>query len=260
MGHLRLGRLPRRKNWNKVVALLDAGASVPQIAIATQMASDKQLRELRDNPTPGLIYTLWLLTQIPLAARKENFAEELNRLGIKVSDKPELIELVSAFSDSIDTHIRETGGRKDIDEIAQMAAVSTLSEFGQDPTISFLEISPDDVKNKLSKYATKINFGVLTRDFFANFTNRFLSYFLSAELPRHVGAGKRFESVQEHSEFNSALEMYCKERSRIVEDYAGDWFSVNNFRGGITPRKVKNFLHKALEKVRKELKHGGDAK
>jgi hypothetical protein len=106
---------------------------------------------------------------------------------------------------------------------------------------------------------THRNFGILARDFFARFMRGFLGYYLSRELPNHVGPGHRFASSQDHAEFNQALDLHCRQAARIVQDFAGGWFGKTEFEGGITPEKAKGFVHVALKKLRDELAAGAGA-
>jgi hypothetical protein len=71
MGHIRLGRLPRTHQWIQVLDLLGYGAATSQVAAATLRASQTGLGSAaRDT---GVVHTMWLLTQVPLAARSEEF-------------------------------------------------------------------------------------------------------------------------------------------------------------------------------------------
>ena len=76
---------------------------------------------------PGLVYAVWLLTQIPVAARGGNFVANLRQLGLEVSNAPSLLEVVGAFAGAVDAHISRSGGRTDLGEMAQMAAAETLT-------------------------------------------------------------------------------------------------------------------------------------
>ena len=51
---------------------------------------------------PAVRTAFFLLTQIPLAARGERFVPELRELGLKLSDQPSLVEIVSALADAVD--------------------------------------------------------------------------------------------------------------------------------------------------------------
>jgi hypothetical protein len=67
MGHIRLGTLPRTRKWIQVLDLIGGGAGTPDVAAATMDASQRGLISAAKDP--GLVYTVWLLTQVPLAAR-----------------------------------------------------------------------------------------------------------------------------------------------------------------------------------------------
>jgi hypothetical protein len=68
MGHVRLGRLPRTRLWQEVVALFGTGVPLDQIAGPTARASESALGAAHNDPALG--YAYWLLTQIPMAARQ----------------------------------------------------------------------------------------------------------------------------------------------------------------------------------------------
>jgi hypothetical protein len=249
MGHIRLGNLPRTRKWRQVVALLDSGAATDQIAAATLDASKHGLEEAARDPT--LAYSFWLLTQLPLCARKSDYSEELRKLGIPVADDPGLLDLVGAFTDSVDAHIRLIGGRTDLGEMAQMGAAESLTSTLRQGTESLFGTTPADVQRELASLATPKNFSVLVRDFFSRLSERYLTYFLSRELSNH-------RSVDENRQFREALSVHCKQASKIVEQFAGGWYSKTNFKGGITQRKAANFIQVALKNLRAELDKGAE--
>ena len=250
MGHIRLGNLPRTRKWQQVVALLDSGAATTdEVAAATLDASKQGLEDAGHDP--ALAYSFWLLTQLPLCARKSDYSEELRKLGISVTSDPGLLDLVGAFSDSVDAHIRRTGGRTDLGEMAQMGAAESLTSTLRQQTESLFGTTPADVQRELAKLATPKNFSVLARDFFSRLSERYLTYFLSRELSNH-------RSVDENRQFREALSLHCKQASKIVEQFAGGWYSKTNFEGGITQRKAANFIQVALKKLRAELDKGAE--
>ena len=79
MGHIRLKRLPATRRWHQVVALLAAGAGVWDVAAASAEAAEDALLAARRDPV--LANAVWLLTQIPLAARAPDFGEAAWKLG-----------------------------------------------------------------------------------------------------------------------------------------------------------------------------------
>jgi hypothetical protein len=95
----------------------------------------------------------------------------------------------------------------------------------------------------------------LARDFFARLTQQHLSYYLSRTLSDHVGPGRTLSSADDHVAFNRTLEQHCREASRIVEAFAGGWFSKANFAGNLTQERAGNFLFIALRKISRELRN-----
>ena len=67
MGHVRLGKMPATLKWKEVVALLGDQPSIPDLAEAVERASDVSLAEAVKDP--GFVEALWLLLQIPKAAK-----------------------------------------------------------------------------------------------------------------------------------------------------------------------------------------------
>jgi hypothetical protein len=252
MGHIRLGTLPATRKWQEVVGLISGDAPVDLIAGASASASEAALRYARDDP--ALQYSFWLLTQLPLAARAPDFPESLDRLGLHVGPDPSLLEIVGAFTEAIDRQTEHRGGRTDLGEIAQLAAADSLAVVIGSSLPSLFQPTPADVQLELGKLAARDRFAVLARDFFSRLTERYLDYYLSRELSNHTGPARRFDSSRAQADFNNALSHYCREASRIVEAFAGGWYSKTNFEGGITPEKAGAFIFIALRKLRHELR------
>lgn len=254
MGHLKLDDPPLTPKWLQVVKLLYEGADTEEVAAATLDASKTGLKEA--DKDRALVHSFWLLTQIPLSARCDDFAEELRKLGLPISDYPTLMEVIGAFADAVDDHIRDSGGRTDLGEMAQLAATESLTALASERTASLFGTTPEDVQRALREFSTSARFRLLARDFFARLTERYLTYFLSRELSNHVGGDRRFSNTDEHTDFNNALHTHCRRVSRIVEEFAGGWFSKTNYEGGITPQKAAGFVHVALKKITAELARG----
>jgi hypothetical protein len=201
---------------------------------------------------PALVRSFWLLTQLPLCARRENFLEELKKVGLPVNTEPTLMELVGGFSDAVDDHVYRTGGRTDLGEMAQMGAAETLTAILGAPGEGLFGTEPENTRRELASLGTPANFSVLARRYFARLTEKYLTYFLSRELSNAAGG------VQKNQEFRKALALHCHQASRIVEQFASEWFSKANYQGDITPRKAAGFVGHALEKLRAELEKGAE--
>lgn len=255
MGHIRLGNLPRTRKWQQVVALIEGGAGTAQVANATITAAEKGLELAAEDK--GLVETIWLLTQLPLAAKNDNFAQALQGAGLDVADSPSLMEVIGAFSDAIDKKLANNGGRTDLGEMAQMAASETMTQIIGTRTQSLFGTTPDDVKHAFSKLATNKQFSTFAKDFFARLTNKCLDYFVSRAVAHHVGEGRRFRTLAQQGEFTKALGTHSGEASKIVEEFSGGWFSKTNWENkGISRQDAAGFAHVAMKKIVAELKEG----
>jgi len=251
MGHIRLRALPGSRKWRQVVALLGEGAGTGAIATATMDAAQSAMGEAAKDPALG--HTLWLLAQIPIAAKSNDFPGELRKLGLSVSGQPSLHALMAAFTDAIERKAIQSKRRTDLGEIAQSAASEALfTLIGRESQNLFGETS-ESVKVALASYATSSNFSKLAHSFTANLTRRYLMYFLSRELANHVGGDRRFGNLSDQREFSKALALHCNQAARIVDEFASGWHGKNRYKGEITERNAAGFMDYALKKIRAEL-------
>lgn len=257
MGHLRLGKLPAGKKWTQVVELLRVGGSVGALAAATAEAAEKELDDAKGDP--ALAYTVWLLTQLPLAARSPQYQERLVELGFDSGANQSLLALVAGFAQAVDSNAGRQG-RTDLGELARQAASESLASLIGATTPSLFGSGAEDLQRELGRFGSKDRFAGLARDFFARLTQKTLEFYISRELPQHVGPGKSIASIEQQIEFRQALERHCREASLIVEEFAGGWYSKSNFQRTLTPATAQGFADYALTKMRDELRarRGGD--
>jgi hypothetical protein len=257
MGHQHLGTLSRSRKWRDVIELISAGANVEEVAAATSAAAEQQMGDASDDT--AVKHAVWLLTQIPIAARKEDFVVELRKLNLAVGDTPTLLEVVSSMSGAIDRHVARNGGRTDLGEMAQLSAVESLDAIAGRELSDLFGSSAQKTKAALAGLGTVKQFAVLSRDFFSRLTRRQLDYFLSRQLSQHVGLQSRFRTLREHRDFIKALDLHCRETSRIIKEFSGEWFSKTTYEGGITEAKAGHFAHVAFKKMREELRQRRNA-
>ncbi len=269
MGHLRLGRLPRTGKWGDVVGLVGGGGSAAQVADATLDAAEGQL----SGADPAIVHTVWLLTQLPDAARSSDFAAALAQLGVSIQPGASASELASAVGRAIDDHLNGLGRpRSDVGEMARLAAVETLARAARTPQVglfpppgagpvaydifSAMASRREDAREAVAGLGTAKQFGSFAREFFARLTERVLTYYVSKELPLHVGSGQRFTNVDDQRAFQDAVGVHAHEAARIVEEFAGGWYSKARFEKGLTPERTGKFVAYAMKKMRGELRRG----
>jgi hypothetical protein len=138
---------------------------------------------------------------------------------------------------------------------AQHAASETLASLAGRELPSLFGSTETDVQQALAKLGRSDRFSVLARDFFSRLTRRSLGYFLSRELSKHVGPNKRFTGVADHSDFNAALDLHCREASRIIKEFSGGWYGRTlQQERQITKDEARKFAHVAFKKLRAELR------
>jgi hypothetical protein len=259
MGHVRLSKLRTSRNWRQVVALLDRNTDVADIADAVAKAAEDELISARGDPV--LANTVWLLTQLPLAARSDRFAAELVSLGFPAGSEQSLLSVVAGLSRAVETQISDPQDRTDFGELARQAASDSLSTLVGAQMPGLFGNSAADFQTELAKFASKDRFALLARDFFARLTYKTLDYYISRVLPDFVGPGRSLPSLEREQQFSSALELHCHEAAVIVEGFAGGWLSKTKYSRKLTKEATQGFTDYALRKMRDELRmrRAGDA-
>jgi hypothetical protein len=168
--------------------------------------------------------------------------------------------VAAAISGAVDRYAREQGGRTDLGEMAQMAAVESLTALVGPNLPSLFRPDSEDVQRAIGRFAGGDRFSALAREFFGRLTQRSLGYFLSRELSNHIGLGDRFTDDVARSQFDNALDRHCREASRIVEEFAGGWYGKHVYQGGgLTRNNIRRFAPVAFKKIRAELRKRRDA-
>jgi len=256
MGHLRVGRTPDTAPWREVVELVADGAPVADIAQSTIDAAERGLDLAKGDE--GLAHAVYLLAHITIAARdKTSFVDSLAALGLDIAENANVYDLAGAFSDAMDSHLRNSRARTDFGEMAQLAAVESLSSLIGPRSQNLWESDEAPVQPAVRELSTKTGFATLSHDFFSRFMQRYLTYHLSRELSQHVGPNQRFRDPGEHSEFLERLAVHTRQAAVIVQDYAGGWYSKSKYETGISKASARNFATYSLIKLRDELKIRG---
>jgi hypothetical protein len=258
MGHIRLGKLPRTRAWDDVVALIAGGASAAKVAVATIRAAETGLRRAANDK--GVVESVWLLIRLPHAAREATFAEGLRSCDVEVAGEPCLMEVVGAVADALDARLPNNRGRTDLGEMAQAAAGEAVVRIVSPRAANMFGTTPADVRSAFAGLATVRQFGVFARFFFARFVFKCLSYFLSRTLADHVGEGRRFTCLRQQGEFQSALDLHCREAAAIVERFSGEWVAKTRYESGpVTREDAARFVAGSVKKLLAELRAGVNA-
>lgn len=257
MGHNRLGRLPKTRRWVQVLELLDTSPQeTAQIAGLVAEAADLRLRRLADDPS--LTYCFWLLTRIAWSARGPHFYEDLSELGVDIDPNASALTLISRTADRVRAAVSGYPSSGHFAEISSLALRRALSDSVGQQGPSLFDSSAEDVQRAFRRYSTRDRFGELAHRFFADFMSRTLRSLVDRELSNHVSATSRLSSVESSLGFMQALDTHAWQSARIVEEFAGGWYSKHNWesKGEISPAEAQRFVGYALRKLRSELKQG----
>jgi len=255
MGHTRLGSLPRTKKWREVVNLLTSQSDLSKVTGAIIDASHKAFSKLSKDD--GLDLTFWLITQVPLAAKKEDFSAALESLDIYAPKNPGIFETIASFNECVERTLRLKGRSSDLAAMALAAASEGFISIVSEKSEGLFGRTSDEVKRAFASLSKPYEFEQISREFFSRFTNRYMNYFLSRELSNHLGKGKRFNDLIDYDNFENALTVYCWEVTKIIEDYSRDWYG-KSLAEGFTRKKTSGFLYSVFEKIKDEFKMEDD--
>lgn len=281
MGHTRLGSIPKTRPWNAVVAAFASGGAggttggaggagssevgtevaaplaqfdrehVARVADQTLLAARGGLERAKDDP--GLLYSVYLLTQVALASREPNWRHRLERFGLHLGSDASLIDLTAEFQGAVDDWLARRRHRSDVSEMASRAATDALAALTALKAQTLFGDSGEELRLAVRPLSTKAGFADLGQAFFGRFTSGFLNFYLSRVTATHLGEG-RLHQVGDITGFNRVLDTHCRESAQIVRDFAGQWYSKTLYEKGISLENTAGFVAVALSKLQEELR------
>ena len=254
MGHVRLGTLPRTRSWRDVVGFIADGESVEAVANQALAASNKAFGCIQNDP--GFSESVWILTQLAVAAQAADPRVFLESVGLKFDAQSSVADVAATLHEILDRWSSQRRERSDFGEMAQSALVSAVSQHLNDKLGTIVAPTADDVHRSLAQLGRTSEFGRLSRSFFARLAGDCMDYFLSKSLGAEVGAGRRFVTTAQVAEFEGAMATHAYEAAKIVEQFSGEWMSKHRFEGEgrIGRDETDRFGWYALEKVKAEMK------
>ena len=253
MGHIRFGKMPKSRKWEQVVELLgNEYGNVASLAQATLHATKSILKAL--NNDVGIQNSFWVLTQLTLKAKSKEYLQALKSIGIDISpDSQDTLSFTADLSSNLTELIKKSETETVFSEIARLSCLSVISDVLSSQTPNLFGNDLSDIQDIFRTYSSKQNFAELSKNYFAEFLSRSIKYFISTEAYNHVGDKLRFKNVAELSDFENALTTYCRQSARIVQEFAGGWYSKTEYEKGIGFEEVTKFIPVALKKMYKEL-------
>jgi len=253
MGHIRVGRLPKTRKWSQVIELLNTRDSSPaDIAAATVKATKEFLIEKSSDPS--LVFSYWLLTQITSHSRTKDFDKKLKKLGLDMTQTNNAFDFIAYLADFTRAQIRlKPDASFPISEFAQLALREVFTETIGQRCRSLFGTTLEDIRLACRNYSSADRFAKLSRLFFSKVLNRCLQFFVSKETANNIGRGRKFEDIFELSGFNIALKSYCFQSAKIIEKFAGGWYSKHVWLDKLSENDAKWFVLIAMDKLRTEV-------
>jgi hypothetical protein len=196
----------------------------------------------------GLRYAFYLLSQLALSAREEDWPQALRKIGIELSENSSVFDLTLELQNAMDNHISKYSRPNDISEMAQLAAGEAVTFLAASESVTLFGSGREELQRAIRLLSTKKGFSELGQVFFGRFISRFLNFYLSrltADKLIHAG---------DVSSFNKALLTHCEQSARVVRDFCGEWFSKTEYLEGINLDNASRFVAVAVKKLQSELR------
>lgn len=232
MGHIRLGHLPKSRQWSQVVALLDdPEADAEAIARAAISAAVDSYRLA--GADLGLVESLRTMAVLANASRSEDFEAAVAAAGLPAAAQHDAVSFLVAVFQDTERRFGPNAQRTIFSEFALAALQESISRNVATQTRTLFLSGVDDVRDAYRAFSSDRGFAKLARQFFATFLSRSLRYFMDQEAPNRVGGEGRFGTQADLRAFYEGVDTYAFEAARIVEDFAGGWYAKRRWLGGV---------------------------
>jgi hypothetical protein len=225
-----------------------------RLAGATVVAATQQLEELKNSQS--INYCFWILVRIATAARSKDFSQELKRIGIDSDKVTSGLSFVQQVAKTVSLNTYQRNDSTIFTAMAELSLRQILTSNIAAQSPSLFESSQDDVRRACQAISSKQAFSRVARQFYANFLSRIIGYLTEKEISNYIGPDKALASPAHALDLQNAINTYCFESAKLVEDFAAGWFSKNNWETNhnITEAITSRFTSYALEKIRMELR------
>lgn len=228
MGHVRVGRLPKRWGWEQVVSALSTGGASGSegesdfVSQAAQ-AANRTLSDAKYQESVALAY--WTFIDLAASSRSGDLLDRLREQGVQIPDRPTGLTLLKLISATLENSVRARGASTALDEIALQTFDAVVLTTARSGSQTLFGCSVESVQTAFRELSTKAGVADIGRRFFSEYTFRALRLALEKELARSLGKGGRFSTSNDLSKFEERLKNYCWDVSKIVQDYSGGWYA-----------------------------------
>jgi hypothetical protein len=227
--------------------MADPASDPGQVASAVIAAAADAYRAAGDDP--GVIESLRAMAILASSSRRDDFADALVALGYSARSQTDALGFLATVFSETEKRFGPMAGRTIFTEFAFGALREALTETVSQQTGSLFTTGIDEMRDAYRQFSTEKGFARLSRLFFARMLTRSLLYFTDREAANQLGQEHRSEAGLQS--FNDAVGTYAFEASKIVEEYAGDWYSKKRWEG--TVERTESMAARAMGKIADEL-------
>ncbi len=273
MGHNRIAYLPKTKKWATIVrdvaafkgtegsggggvALAPTEVDLVKVAaIADQTLANVRYRFAHIDCDSGVIAAFRFLVLLVHATGRDNPSAVLKEHGVQLADDFGAYEVGRALQDYVQQELDST----EYGTVAIQALFDALQSYlRQGQGTPQLEFDTTSSFETLRSGTDAGLFCELSRQFFSNFTERYLRYFLEREAARSI------ESVTDRELFLSSvhghvqdLSKHAFETAKITQSFAAGWYNKHVKDNLPSELKLKGWVSFSFSKINSELTREG---
>ena len=257
MGHMRIGFLPRSKQWNAIVEQLSLFGGDPtdvhQIADATLSAIQNNFKKLSDDES--VIKAVKFLSTLSYSANQVEQGAFLNQNGYSVDKEMTLFSILA----SVQQYIRTETGSLEVNKMARDAVMKAVMTYHDVHKSNQITLFGDISENMWRSAGTGAAFCELARTFVAEFTDRQIRYCIEREAPRVINDFELLKSFSETlSSESTAISNHALDTSKLMQSWAAGWYSNNSVSALPTDVQVRQFVEFSFRKMREEFRREVD--
>ena len=248
MGHQRTGTLPQTDRWREVVdQLSDFSTSDTDVSeIAQRVAENVKSRLKNMHLDSGVQATFQFLVQLTVAARSHDPVRKLNQMGIELPPNPSPLKISLALRKWAGQKITEKDSMEYM-ELAASAATDTIMERYERASGTQSKMFGEESSLDTWGDVSGGEFSEVAHSYFANFTERYLRYFLDRE------ASSEIRDLDTREVFQEKIAQHAREKAKITQSFAAGWYNKHASESPPSNEEVEGFLYKAFGKLRGEL-------
>lgn len=252
MGHERVGTLPRTTPWLQIVEQL-SGAWLTEEEVSRLASStlhNVRLRLSRIEHDNGVLAAFQFLVRLPFVATIDADGDSPGP-QIDLHENPSPLRLTSELHRWVDMHEQST----EYSALVKQAAADVIARWTSEHRRQLTLFSGEsEVRDIWAHAASGAGFSEVARTFFANFTYRYLNYFLEREASNRVStlAGREKFSSDLRAHIDT-ISKHAFETAKITQSFSAGWYNKYARNRFPTPKEMRGFLTLAFAKIREEL-------